>query len=87
MGVQFRMEWLLLFLCAVIFTDLLHCTLLGKAGEKKSLNSTWDGARRMLSEKEALREVLSFIWSAHKERNKKHPHQTPSLGVNLAQVM
>ena len=61
--------------------------LSGKAGEKKSLNSTWGGARRMLSEKEALREVLNFIWTAHKERNKTHKDQTPSLGLHLVEIM
>ena len=41
----------------------------------------------MLSEKEALREVLNFIWTAHKERNKTHKDQTPSLGLHLVEIM
>ena len=51
----------------------------GKAGEKQSLNSTWSGPRRMLSEKEALKEVLSFLWNAHHERNPKHKDQNAYL--------
>ena len=51
------------------------------AGQKLSLGATWGGARRMLSEAEALRDVLNFVWDAHKERRPRHKEQTRTHGI------
>ena len=53
---------------------------------RKSLSSTWDGLRRMLTEKEALMEVLGFMWQAHGERRPTHEDQTMHLNLNLSKL-
>ena len=51
----------------------------GAEGCKKSLSSTWGGVRTLRSERDALTDVLTFIWSSHRVRNPRHEDQTKFL--------
>lgn len=53
---------------------------LGNAGHKKSSSSTWKGRRTGRDEKDALMDVLGFLWSAHKARQPNHEDQRKIFG-------
>ena len=57
----------------------LSCGL-GDAGLKKSSSSTWRGSRTGRDEKDALMDVLGFLWSAHKARRPEHEDQRQIFG-------
>ena len=47
---------------------------------KKSSSSTCGGSRTNRTEKDALVDVLTYLWSAHASRSPDHPDQRKSLG-------
>ncbi|CAE7810340.1 unnamed protein product [Symbiodinium sp. CCMP2592] len=69
------------------FTPAELKPLIPGSHQKASLSVTWGGVKKNLSEAEALRDVLAFLWNAHADRRPQHRQQTRPTWEQIRRVV